>query len=99
MTIELQTVPGWGINLYGDMRKLLAILVILALIMYFTKPTAEKHKAAIADEIVKAAQVGGLDSTAIVCWDFEGKNAEFVAQAKIAPRRPARQRWRKWARR
>ncbi|MBQ6166468.1 MAG: hypothetical protein IJK41_03425 [Muribaculaceae bacterium] len=67
------------------MRKLLAILVILALIMYFTKPTAEKHKAAIADEIVKAAVAGGLDSTAIVCWDFEGKNAEFVNQAKQNP--------------
>lgn len=67
------------------MRTLLAVLIILALIMFFTKPSAEKHKAAIADEIVKAAQVGGLDSTAIVCWDFEGKNAEFVNQAKQNP--------------
>jgi len=67
------------------MRTLLTILVILAVIMFFTKPSAEKHKAAIADEIVKAVQQGGLDSTAIVCWDFEGKNAEFVAQAKNSP--------------
>ena len=67
------------------MRTLLTILVILALVLYFTKPSAEKHKAAIADEIVKAAQQGGLDSTAIVCWDFDGKNAEFVAQAKSSP--------------
>ena len=67
------------------MRTLLAILIILALIMYLTKPSAEKHKTAIADEIVKAAQQGGLDSTAIVCWDFEGKNAELVAQAQKDP--------------
>ena len=67
------------------MRTLLAILVILAVIMYFTKPSAEKHKAAIADEIVKAAQQGGLDSTAIVCWDFEGKNAELLKAALQNP--------------
>ena len=67
------------------MKTLLAILIILALIMYFTRPSAEKHKMAIASEIVKAAQQGGLDSTAVVCWDFEGKNAELTNLAKQNP--------------
>ena len=67
------------------MKALLAILIILALIMFFTRPSAEKHKMAIANEIVKAAQQGGLDSTAIVCWDFDGKNAELINQAKQNP--------------
>ncbi len=67
------------------MKTLLAILIIVALIMFFTRPSIEKHKAAITDEIVKAAQQGGLDSNAVVCWDFEGKNAELVNQAKNNP--------------
>lgn len=67
------------------MRKLLAILIILAVVMFFTRPSNEKHKEAIADEIVKATVKGGLDSTAIVCWDFEGKNEEFLKQAKESP--------------
>ena len=69
------------------MKTLLAILIILALIMFFTRPSVEKHKAAITGEIVKAAQQGGggLDSTAIVCWDFEGKNVELINQAKNDP--------------
>ena len=53
--------------------------------MFFTRPSSDKHKLAIADEIVKSAQQGGLDSTAIVCWDFEGRNAEFVEKAKSNP--------------
>ena len=67
------------------MKKLLTFLIIVAVIMYFTRPSADKHKVAIADAIVKATAVGGLDSTAIVCWDFEGKNEEFLKQAKENP--------------
>ena len=67
------------------MRKLLTFLIILAVIMFFTRPNAEKHKQAIADNIIKAAANGGLDSTAIVCWDFEGKNEEFLKRAKENP--------------
>lgn len=53
--------------------------------MFMTRPSVEKHKAAIADEIVKAAQQGGLNSTAIVCWDFEGKNKELLEKVAISP--------------
>lgn len=67
------------------MRKLLTILFILAVVMFVTRPGASKHKQAIAEVMVKAAATGGLDSTAVVCWDFEGKNAEFVNQAKNNP--------------
>lgn len=67
------------------MKKLIVILVILLVVMFFTRPSAEKHKLAIAEKIVKSAQQGGLDSTAIVCWDFEGRNAEFVNAAKNNP--------------
>ena len=67
------------------MRTFLAILIILAVVMFFTRPSNEKHKQAIADEIVKSTVKGGLDSTAIVCWDFEGKNEEFLKQAKESP--------------
>jgi hypothetical protein len=67
------------------MKKFLTFLIILAVIMYFTRPGAEKHKEAIADKIVKATADGGLDSTAIVCWDFEGKNEELLKQAKEKP--------------
>lgn len=67
------------------MKKLLIFLIILAVIMYFTRPSSEKHKLAIADEIVKATVQGGLDSTAIVCWDFDGKNQELLKRAKENP--------------
>ena len=67
------------------MRTLLIILIILIVIMYFTRPSSEKHKQAIADEIVKASAQGGLDSKAIVCWDFEGKNEELLKRAKENP--------------
>jgi len=67
------------------MRKLITILILLAIVMFFTRPSAEKHKLAIAKDIVKASQQGGLDSTAIVCWDFENRNAEFVKRAKENP--------------
>ncbi len=67
------------------MKKLLLFLIILAVIMYITRPNVEKHKEAIADKIIKATAQGGLDSTAIVCWDFEGKNAELLKQAKENP--------------
>ena len=67
------------------MKKLLTFLIVLAVIMYFTRPSSEKHKVAIADKIVKATANGGLDSTAIVCWDFEGKNEEFLKRAKENP--------------
>ena len=80
----------WLMTPFGDqndkyMKTFLIILIILAVIMFFTRPSVEKHKAAIAEEIVKRVQQGGLDSTAIVCWDFEGHNAELVAQAKASP--------------
>ena len=67
------------------MRTLLVILIILVVVMYFTRPSSEKHKLAIADEIVKANAQGGLDSTAIVCWDFEGVNEELLKRAKENP--------------
>lgn len=67
------------------MKTFITILIILAVILFFTRPSTEKHKLAIADEIVKSAQQGGLDSTAVVCWDFEGRNAEFVNQTKNNP--------------
>ena len=67
------------------MKTLLAILIILAIVMFFTRPSNEKHKQAIADLIVKASAQGGLDSKAIVCWDFEGKNEELLKQAKENP--------------
>ena len=53
--------------------------------MFFTRPSAEKHRLAIADDIVKATVKGGLDSTAVVCWDFEGKNEELLRMAKEKP--------------
>ena len=67
------------------MKKLLTFLIILIVIMYFTRPSSEKHKEAIADKIVKATALGGLDSKAVVCWDFEGKNEELLKQAKENP--------------
>jgi len=80
----------WLMTPFGDqngkyMKTFLIILIILAVIMFFTRPSVEKHKAAIADVVVESARKGGLDSRAVVCWDFEGKNAEFVAQAKASP--------------
>lgn len=59
--------------------------------MFLTRPSATKHQQAIADEVIKAAQQGGLDSTAVVCWDFEGHNAEFVAKAKNSPEEARKQ--------
>ena len=68
------------------MKKLLLFLIILAVIMFFTRPSLEKHKEVIADKIVKATiDGGGLDSTAIVCWDFDGKNEELLKRAKENP--------------
>ena len=67
------------------MKKLLLFLIILVLIMLFTRPSDEKHLSAIADEIIKSTGQGGLDSNAIVCWDFEGINEEILKQAKENP--------------
>jgi len=77
--------PQWTQYHFIVMKKLLIFLIVLAAIMYFTRPSSEKHKQAIADDIVKASAQGGLDSTAIVCWDFEGKNEELLKLAKENP--------------
>ena len=73
------------------MKTFIILLIILVVIMFFTRPSSEKHQLAIADELVKSAQQGGLDSTAIVCWDFDGHNAEFVNQAKSNPEQARKQ--------
>jgi len=67
------------------MKTFITILIILALIMFLTRPGIDKHKQAIAREVVKLTQQQPLDSTAIVCWDFEGNNAKWKEQAKKDP--------------
>jgi len=67
------------------MKTFLTIIIVLAIIMYFTRPGVEKHKQAIASQVVKLAQTEPLDSNAIVCWDFEGKNTSFKQQAQQNP--------------
>jgi len=56
------------------MKTFIAILIILAVILLVTRPNADKHRQAIAREVVKLNQQGSLDSNAIVCWDFDGVN-------------------------
>jgi|GEM_PF-814787 len=59
----------------GCVLTALVALVVLALAMWLTNPSADDHRQAVAAQLAAAMPQNDLDSAAIVCWNFAPDSA------------------------
>lgn len=76
----------------ATMKIFLAILIVLVLVMLFTRPNAEAHKQAIVKEVIKASK-SSLDNNAVICWDISDHSKQLGIEQLVAQQLEVKNFW------